>query len=164
MSSDLLVAEGVNLSDDDTCAGFALVNANPLLGVLQDNGGAMLTHTLLSNSPAIDAVMDCTDIDGNPITDDQRGGSRPQGANCDLGAVEVILSDCNSDLQVDAGDLSALTLEIFDGDGDDPAQAAGGDFAGSPACDANADNTIDAGDLSCTVLIAFEGSGACGAP
>jgi hypothetical protein len=90
------------------------------------------------------------------------GGKNDTGGNLQFLAVEIPFADCNADTAVDAGDLSALTLEIFDGDGSDPAQTPGGDFAGNPACDANADNTIDAGDLSCAVLIAFEGPGACG--
>jgi hypothetical protein len=73
--------------------------------------------------------------------------------------------DCNGDNLVDAGDLSALTLEIFDDDGSDPLDTPGGTFLGNPpGCDANTDNAVDAGDLSCTVLIAFEGQGACSGP
>lgn len=53
-------------------------------------------------------------------------------------------------------------LEIFDGDGSDPATATAGSFAGGLGCDANGDAAIDAGDLSCTVLLIFNGPGACG--
>jgi Leucine-rich repeat (LRR) protein/subtilisin family serine protease len=79
-----------------------------------------------------------------------------------IGRTPTAEGDCNGDTTVDAGDLSALTLEIFDGDGADPANTYDGDFTGSrTGCDANDDETIDAGDLSCAVLIAFEGPGAC---
>ena len=50
---------GYNLSSDD--GGCYLtgpgdqINANPLLGPLQDNGGSTFTHALLPDSPAIDA-------------------------------------------------------------------------------------------------------------
>ena len=55
--------------------------------VLADNGGSTLTHALVPGSPAIDAVQtDC----GPPATD-QRGVPRPQGAACDIGALEVAL-------------------------------------------------------------------------
>lgn len=60
--------------------------------------------------------------------------------------------DCNDDGNVDAGDLSALVLEIFGGG------------SGNPPCDSNGDGTIDAADLSCTVLTIFNGAGACAAP
>jgi hypothetical protein len=71
--------------------------------------------------------------------------------------------DCNGDGAVDAGDISALVLEIFDGDGSDPADTPGGTFPGDPVgCDANCDGVVDAGDISCVVLIIFNGPGACG--
>jgi hypothetical protein len=71
--------------------------------------------------------------------------------------------DCNGDGAVDAGDISALALEIFDGDGSDPADTPGGTFPGDPVgCDANCDGVVDAGDISCVVLIIFNGPGACG--
>ena len=77
------------------------------------------------------------------------------------GAVEVrynAAGDCNGDGRVDAGDLSALILEIFDGDGTVPADAPNGSFDGDPiGCNPNADATINAGDLSCQILIIFNG-------
>jgi predicted outer membrane repeat protein len=66
-----------------------ITGVDPLLGPLADNGGPTQTHALLTGSPAIDALADCTDIAGNPITTDQRGIARPQGAACDIGAFEV---------------------------------------------------------------------------
>ena len=67
-----------------------LLDIDPRLGPLQDNGGPTLIHALLPGSPAINAVpvANCTDTDGNPITGDQRGVSRPQGTDCDIGAYE----------------------------------------------------------------------------
>jgi hypothetical protein len=70
--------------------------------------------------------------------------------------------DCNCDGVVDAGDLSACVLEIFDGDGSGPEDTPGGAFPGNPGCDANDDGVVDAGDLTCTVLLIFNGPGACG--
>ena len=60
-----------------------------VLGPLQNNGGSTETHALLLGSPAIDTGdVACTDIDGEPLTTDQRGALRPQGAACDIGAYE----------------------------------------------------------------------------
>jgi hypothetical protein len=68
--------------------------------------------------------------------------------------------DCNGDGIVSAGDISALVLEIFDGDGDDPADTPGGTFLGNPVgCNANGDTVVSAGDISYTVLLIFGGSG-----
>ena len=80
-----------------------------------------------------------------------------------ISPIAALPGDCNGDDKVDAGDLSALVLEIFDGDGNLPGNAPGGGFAGTIGCDANEDNNVDAGDLSCTVLTIFNGLGACGA-
>jgi len=64
---------------------------DPLLGLLQNNGGPTFTHALLSNSPAIDAGSPngCTDNLGSLITTDQRGTIRPRGVSCDIGAYEL---------------------------------------------------------------------------
>ena len=67
-----------------------MTNTDPLLLPLADNGGPTPTHALHHDSSAIDAVpvADCTDAYGNPLTIDQRGVARPQGAACDIGAYE----------------------------------------------------------------------------
>jgi hypothetical protein len=77
-----------NLSSDVSCGlsmGSDITNANPLLGPLQNNGGATWTHRLLAGSPAINAG----DNNGCPPAD-QRGIPRPQDARCDIGAHESI--------------------------------------------------------------------------
>lgn len=84
----MLVSQGNNLEDADTCAFAAsgdLPNTDPLLAPLADNGGGTLTHALQSGSPAIDAG----DTAACPATD-QRGVPRPQGAGCDIGAYEFV--------------------------------------------------------------------------
>jgi hypothetical protein len=88
-----------NLVGDDSGCSFTpqtndQVNVDPLLGELQDNGGPTETRALLLGSSAIDAIPtgSCTDHRGMPITVDQRGVSRPQGAACDVGAYEAVHS------------------------------------------------------------------------
>jgi hypothetical protein len=69
-----------------------------LLAGLANNGGPTQTHALQADSPAIDAVTSCTivststapapnDADAT-FTTDQRGVTRPQGNDCDIGAYE----------------------------------------------------------------------------
>jgi CSLREA domain-containing protein len=76
---------GYNLVSDASC-GFAaagdLQSTTANLGPLAANGGPTQTHLPLSGSPAIDT--------GNPACSptDQRGVARPQGGQCDRGAVE----------------------------------------------------------------------------
>lgn len=77
-----------NLSSDATCSFTAThdqENTDPLLDVLADNGGLTKTQALLTGSPAIDAGNDAY----APATD-QRGLSRPQGSQSDVGAFEVL--------------------------------------------------------------------------
>jgi hypothetical protein len=61
-----------------------LLNVDPLLGPLQDNGGPTFTHALLPGSPAINAG-DNTDAPEF----DQRGLPRVTGPRIDIGAYEV---------------------------------------------------------------------------
>jgi hypothetical protein len=87
-----IFSQGHNLDSKDDC-GFTvpgdLVNTNPLLEPLQNNGGPTWTHALSLSSPAIDAA----DNDACPPTD-QRGQLRPvdgdgdSTATCDIGAYE----------------------------------------------------------------------------
>ncbi len=76
-----------NLDSDGTCN--ASLTADPMLGMLANNGGKTATLALLDGSPAIDAGQNgiCVSAPVNGI--DQRGVERPQGLNCDLGAYEA---------------------------------------------------------------------------
>jgi hypothetical protein len=83
-----IISLGHNLSSDNTCnltATGDMTNSNPLLGPLQNNGGATLTHALLPGSPAVNAGDNyyCPSFD-------QRGVLRPQASICDIGAYEFV--------------------------------------------------------------------------
>jgi hypothetical protein len=88
-----ILSQGYNLESANSCGVGAtgdLVNTDPRLGPLQNNGGATWTHALLAGSPAIDHGTNS----GCPAVD-QRGVSRPIDGNhdgsavCDIGAVEM---------------------------------------------------------------------------
>ncbi len=82
----ILTDAGYNLCSDNTAnfsATGSLNNTDPLLAVLNDNGGPTETMALLAGSPARDAIPS-----GFPPTD-QRGVARPQGPAADLGAFEA---------------------------------------------------------------------------
>ena len=68
-----------------------LLNMNPELGPLQDNGGPTFTHALLEGSAARDAANPAAPGSGDPSCEqtDQRGVTRPQGPRCDIGAFEA---------------------------------------------------------------------------
>lgn len=71
-----------------------LLNVDPHLGPLQDNGGPTFTHMPAADSPALNAgdPAGCADNLGHLLATDQRGIARPQGASCDIGAVERVLT------------------------------------------------------------------------
>jgi uncharacterized delta-60 repeat protein len=88
--------------------GTDIVNANPLLGTLQNNGGSTQTHALLTGSPALNKgnnaliAKDVFDIDndGNnteTIPFDNRGSgyTRIYGGTVDIGAFELQLPAIN---------------------------------------------------------------------
>jgi hypothetical protein len=86
-----LASAGYNLEDRDQCGLTAAgdqVRTNPHLGPLQDNGGPTETQALPASSPAVDQGNpgDCSDANGAPVPDDQRG--RPRLSPCDIGAYE----------------------------------------------------------------------------
>lgn len=91
-SSGTVTSGGHNLSSD-TGGGFLMatgdqINANPMLGNLQNNGGPTFTHALLPGSPAIDAG-DPNFI--SPPFSDQRGPGYDRVINgrIDIGSFEV---------------------------------------------------------------------------
>lgn len=132
-----------------------ITSVDAKLGVLKANGGTTQTQALLDGSPALDAGNGCESID-------QRGAVRPQGSGCDSGAYEGIRGDCNADLIVNNGDVTALTSEIFDKDGGTPVNVPAGTFTGdSIGCNSNADQVVDAGDLACLSLIINDFAAVC---
>lgn len=157
-----LVSTGHNvtavLSGNCTFSGDSsgnITGVDPKLGVLKANGGTTQTQAVLDGSPAIDVGSGCESTD-------QRGAARPQGAGCDAGAYEGIRGDCNADLIVNSADVSAVTSEIFDKDGNIPTNVPAGTFAGdSIGCNSNADLVVDAGDLACLSLIINDVAAVC---
>jgi hypothetical protein len=87
-----IMSDGYNVSSDDG-AGYLngpgdQINTDPLLGLLQDNGGPTFTNELLPGSPAINAG----DPNFVPPPDyDQRGPSfdRVRNGRIDIGSFEV---------------------------------------------------------------------------
>jgi hypothetical protein len=88
-------SQGYNLVQNTADCSFIsaagdITGTNPLLGVLQNNGGSTWTHALLSHSPAINAgnPASCQDNNGTVLATDQRGLLRPFGGRCDIGSFE----------------------------------------------------------------------------
>lgn len=91
----VLISAGRNLVGNTVGAypgsflGTDLLNVNPMLGPLKDNGGITLTMELLPGSPAIDAGNNANVPPG--VTTDQRGTfSRIVNGTVDIGAFEYV--------------------------------------------------------------------------
>ena len=67
-----------------------MLNVDPLLGPLANNGGKTRTHALLPGSAALDFGSPATPGSGGNacVKTDQRGVGRPQNGRCDMGAYE----------------------------------------------------------------------------
>ena len=115
-------SQGYNLTNSSAGTPFTattdLINTNPLVGSLQDNGGSSWTHALLPGSPAIDRIPFNTNSCGTGITTDQRGWVRPwpTGGQCDIGAYEVHPAVCIARFGVgttyNSGDAAALQAAV----------------------------------------------------
>jgi hypothetical protein len=114
----VVVSLGFNLSSDDG-GGFLTnttdqINADPMLGPLQDNGGPTSTHALLCGSPAIDKGRNFTGL-----ATDQRGLPRgfddpyvpnaSGGDGTDIGAFEF-QKICNFPPVADAGAMPSVVI------------------------------------------------------
>jgi hypothetical protein len=85
---------GYNLDAGASCgfsaANHSLSNTQPQLEALASNGGPTQTMALPATSPAVDAIP--SSVRGCTGSTDQRGVARPQGAGCDIGAYELIVT------------------------------------------------------------------------
>ena len=108
-------SQGYNLSSDSSCyftLATDLVNTNPLLGPLQNNGGPTSTCAITTASPAYNHGA----RSGAPATD-QRGMARPTGAFCSIGAYEPAVSTAanastisgNVSFNISNGSISTVT-------------------------------------------------------
>ncbi|MCI0743108.1 MAG: Ig-like domain-containing protein [Gemmataceae bacterium] len=79
-----------NTADASGLVASDLLNVDPQLGALANNGGPTQTRALLTGSPAINAANTAT-----APASDQRGVSRPQGPAADIGAFELQLAPSN---------------------------------------------------------------------
>ncbi len=83
-----------------------ITGVDPKLSAFQNNGGSTFTHALHFDSPAIDAGLAC------PATD-QVGTARPQGPQCDIGALEFVDLIFQDGFQT--GDFSRWTANATSG-------------------------------------------------
>jgi subtilisin family serine protease len=82
---------GYNLDSDDSCfSGPTDLTAAPQLGALANNGGLVATHLPGAGSPLRNVIpVGTATLCNGTYANDARFTARPQGAACDIGAVEA---------------------------------------------------------------------------
>ncbi len=148
-----------DLGDTDGEIDVAVFDLPPI-ATLPDGLLATLTLDTLCD-PAPDPGLQAPvlfSLDPPASFGDTEGGDVPGVAEGNL--VKIVAGtrgDCNNGGDIGAGDIGALGLEIFDGDGAFWLDTPGGGFPGNPVgCDANADTAVDAGDVSCVIRLIFD--------
>lgn len=126
-STGTIVGNAYNLEDGNSCgfSGTDLVNVDPLLGPLQDNGGPTFTHLPGAGSLALEAGNPALPGSGGSAcaASDQRGITRPQFARCDIGSVEVENPDVCAAAPLSDCDTPAKSLLLIKDRGADGAGA-----------------------------------------
>jgi parallel beta-helix repeat protein len=128
-----------------------VVNANPMLGALGDNGGPTPTIALQEGSPAINAGNPTTPADDNPPVcpaEDQRGVTRGGGnGTCDIGAFEWQHPTTTA--------IACVPTAVTLGAGGSTCTATVADTAGTPA------TPTQSVDFTTNGTGTFSGSGTC---
>lgn len=139
------------LNADDGALDIAIISASSLVNGLLVNVTVNYTTTndCLNPGNGVTAVQFLTGNEA-PTFGSVAGGSLTAGTSQN-GSLRPRWGDCNGDGSIDAGDISACILEIFDRDGSSRTAALYSGFSGTIFCDSNQDLKIDAGDLVCTV-------------
>ncbi len=113
-SGGAVISLGNNVEYPGTTCGFSLASdsrADPLLGVLADNGGPTQTHALGSGSAAL-GLGDTATCVAPPVSSvDQRGFARPSDA-CDVGAYQFgapVITTQPTNQTVTAGRMATFT-------------------------------------------------------
>jgi predicted outer membrane repeat protein len=110
---------GYNLDSDGTC-GFSGANhsqsgVDPDLGALQANGGPTETQAPGTGSPVLNQIPLGTLGNGIALCPgaDQRGTARPQGTECDIGAVELVVSQAKAITSAESAATTVRTSFSF---------------------------------------------------
>ncbi|MEO1369367.1 MAG: hypothetical protein AAFX50_19490, partial [Acidobacteriota bacterium] len=145
----------VDLGDADGELDFTLADVPPV-AVVPDGVVVEVTFGVICAPPPV--IRPLTFSRAPAASFGSSSGASVPGLSTDgsFRLIDGLRGDCNGDGTVDAGDLTACGLELFDGDGDFWLDVPGSTFAGDPVgCDANADTRVDAGDVACKRRIIF---------
>jgi hypothetical protein len=158
--SDFIASYSYNAADTDGELDFSIYDQVAPRSALPDGTLATIRFRVKATCQAVPGSSNTTRVgfSSNPMPSFASFGQSIKGRSVD-GFVRIqdgLPGDCNGDGRVDAADLTALVLEIFDYDGVLPIDTPGSTFAGNPVgCNPNGDDIVNAGDISCTVLISW---------
>ena len=79
----------VNLDEDSSCTGFTKHGTLAQLFLPLNLSTAWPGYMPAYHSVVIDAAANCNDLNAQPVSADQHGTPRPQGSQCDIGAIEA---------------------------------------------------------------------------
>ncbi len=156
---------------DDTTPGDGNCTSCSIQSVTQPSKGTVTNNGLSVTYIATTPGYTGPDTFNYTLTDNDPTGSLTDSAlvtvqvERDLSANNqpVQYGDCNKSNVIEAGDLTATGLELFDGDGSHWYNADQGTYAFSPyGCNSNVDPVIDAGDIACTAQKIFNNAYICG--
>ena len=90
-ATDLFGVDVGHLLESEPFDLWPWAGGSPRRGLLASNGGPTPTVAPLPGSALVDRIpaVECTNDEGSPLLDDQRGTARPQGPGCDVGSVEL---------------------------------------------------------------------------
>jgi len=78
-----------NLDEDSSCTGFTQHGTFAQLFLPANLSTVWIGYVPVYHSAVIDAAANCNDLNGQPVSADQHGTPRPQGSQCDIGAIEA---------------------------------------------------------------------------
>jgi len=79
----------VNLDQDSSCTGFTKHGTLAQLFLPLNLSTAWPGYMPVYHSVVMDAAANCNDLNAQPVSADQHGTPRPQGSQCDIGAIEA---------------------------------------------------------------------------
>lgn len=156
---DLATGDSDTTDGDPTCAKCSIqAVTNGSKGVVSNLGSKVV---YIPTDPKFTG----TDVFTYTLTDNDLTGALTDKGRVTVNVINTVAAgNCNANASIEAGDLTATGLEIFDGDGNlwyDIYQGSYQNF--SPyGCNSNQDTVLDAGDISCTAKKIFTPAFVCG--
>lgn len=171
-STELTTLLNNDIDPEDTNPGDGTCTNCSIQSVTQPTYGTVVNHGLSVTYMATDPAFRGQDTFSYTLTDNDPGNPATDTAvvtvrvrrDRDAANNEVQYGDCNLSGIIEAGDLTATALELFDAPiGNKWYDTPLGTYAFSGyGCNSNIDSIVDAGDIACTAQKIFNNGFICG--